>query len=85
MNRPRRNNAGSDQNITSEIAIVRQEIAQRHSQLEEASESLRALNIALLRHMEMTAEAIRDLQAESNNPPRIPFSFPLGREASQLP
>jgi hypothetical protein len=49
--------------LLSEIAIVRQEIAQLHSQLEEANESLRALNIALLRHMETTAIAIRELQA----------------------
>jgi hypothetical protein len=43
--------------------LWRTEIAQLHGQLEEANESLRALNIALLRHMETTAAAIRELQA----------------------
>jgi hypothetical protein len=53
----------SNRNIAKRVAIVRQEIAQLHGQLEEANESLRALNIALLRHMEITAVAIRELQA----------------------
>jgi hypothetical protein len=53
----------SNRNIAKRVAIVRQEIAQLHGQLEEANESLRALNIALLRLMEITAVAIRELQA----------------------